>query len=234
MIQGLSHFQDHFKDDTDSFVLVGGVASYLQLEAIAAPRVRPTKDLDIVLMAKPSNSFLNRFKAYIRLGQYEIEIEEGARPRFYHFRNPKDAAFPVMIELFASNAEELALFEDQHIIPVTNSDEVESLSAILIDGDYFHLLQKHIIRDGGISRVSELALIPLKAKACLDIKKRGEDSKKWKKHRGDIINLAATLLDGDQQESLTGKVLQDFEDFINGVVITVAGSGHTDGAAMFQ
>ncbi len=60
-----------------------------------------------------------------------------------------------------------------------------------------------------------MALIPFKAKAYLEIKTRGEDSKNWKKHRGDIINLAVNFLTEESNEKLTGKVREHFVDFMN-------------------
>jgi hypothetical protein len=55
MIHGLAHFKNRFSKYSDNFILVGGVATHLQLEFAGATRVRPTKDLDIVLMMKPSS-----------------------------------------------------------------------------------------------------------------------------------------------------------------------------------
>ena len=49
MIKGLDHFKEYFREYSDNFILVGGVASYLLLDEAGAPKVRPTKDLDIVL-----------------------------------------------------------------------------------------------------------------------------------------------------------------------------------------
>jgi len=62
--------------------------------------------------------------------------------------------------------------------------------------------------------LNELALIPFKAKAYLEIKERGEDSKNWKKHRADIINLAVTFLTDESKEILTGKVREHFLEFL--------------------
>ena len=52
MIRGLDHFKNRFKKYSDNFVLIGGVSSYILLEEVGATRVRPTKDLDIVLFFK--------------------------------------------------------------------------------------------------------------------------------------------------------------------------------------
>ena len=62
--------------------------------------------------------------------------------------------------------------------------------------------------------MNELALIPFKAKAYLEIKERGEDSKNRNKHRSDIINLTVTFLTEDSNGKLTGKVRNHFAEFM--------------------
>ncbi len=59
-----------------------------------------------------------------------------------------------------------------------------------------------------------MALIPFKAKAYLEIKERSGDSREWKKHRGDIINLTVAFLTDESEEKLTGKVREHFLEFI--------------------
>ncbi len=54
-----------------------------------------------------------------------------------------------------------------------------------------------------------------KAKAYLDIKSRGEDSKKWKKHRSDIINLAVSFLSDTDVCLLSESIKNDFNNFVN-------------------
>lgn len=215
MIKGLDHFKEYFKDHSESFILVGGVASYLLLDDAGATRVRATKDLDIVLLTKPKADFLNTLKAYIEAGGYEIQQGDNGEASFYRFQRPKKDEFPVMIELFAAAGGELELFEKQHIVPVTNEDGIESLSAILLDDEYYSIIKKNAVDRDGIYIVNEMALIPFKAKAYLEIKTRGEDSKNWKKHRGDIINLAVNFLTEESNEKLTGKVREHFVDFMN-------------------
>ncbi|MDD4973311.1 MAG: hypothetical protein PHY93_03125 [Bacteriovorax sp.] len=214
MIHGLSHFQNQFTKFSDYFVLVGGVATYLQLEDAGAPRVRATKDLDIVLMLKPSNDFLDELKKYILEGGYEIQKNDKGSPSFYRFQKPKNEEFPLIIELFATAPNEFKLFDDQHIVPITNPEEVESLSAILLDDEYFSLITSHLVASGGINLINEGALIPFKAKAYLEIKAREEDSRHWKKHRGDIINLAVTFFTENSNVKLSGKVKAHFEEFM--------------------
>lgn len=214
MIRGLTHFSEYFKDHSDNFILVGGVATYLLLEEAGATRVRPTKDLDIVLIMKPSSAFLNALKEYVKNGGYEIQRGNKDQATFYRFQKPTRDEFPIMIELFATVESGVELFEGQHIVPVANEGGIESLSAILLDEEYYSIIKKNAIEKGGINILNELALIPFKAKAYLEIKARGEDSKNWKKHRADIINLTINFLTEESREVLTGKVRAHFVEFM--------------------
>jgi hypothetical protein len=215
MIRGLTHFREYFKDHSENFILVGGVATYLLLEEAGATRVRPTKDLDIVLIMKPSSDFLNAIKDYVKNGGYEIQSGEKEEAKFYRFQKPTIDEFPIMIELFATVDSEFELFDGQHIVPVANEGGIESLSAILLDEEYYSIIKKNAIEKNGINILNERALIPFKAKAYLEIKARGEDSKNWKKHRGDIINLTVNFLTEDSREELTGKVRVHFVNFMD-------------------
>lgn len=215
MIRGLDHFADYFKQYSANFILIGGVASYLMLEQAGASKVRATKDLDVVLLMSPSDTFLLAIKDYIKLGGYEIQKGKNDQASFYRFQKPTDEKFPIMIELFSAAKANFKLFEKQHVIPITYSDGVKSLSAILLDSEYFSIINKNAIKRDGIFILNEMALIPFKAKAYLEIKERGEDSKNWKKHRGDIINLAVTFLSEESKETLTGSVRDHFMKFMD-------------------
>jgi DNA-binding TFAR19-related protein (PDSD5 family) len=214
MIRGLAHFKEHFKGHAENFILVGGVATYLLLDEAGASRVRPTKDLDIVLIMRPSSEFLNAIKEYVKNGGYEIQKGDKDQSTFYRFQKPTNEQFPIMIELFATVDSEFELFEGQHIVPVANEGGIESLSAILLDEEYYSIIKNNAVEKDGINILNERALIPFKAKAYLEIKERGEDSKNWKKNRGDIINLAANFLTQETREELTGKVRLQFVEFM--------------------
>jgi hypothetical protein len=214
MIKGLDHFKEYFREHSENFILIGGVATYLLLDEVGAPRLRSTKDLDIVLIMKPSFEFLKAIKDYIKLGNYEIQKGNTGQAAFYRFQRPKGDEFPVMIELFATAEGNLDLSEGQHIVPVANEAGIESLSAILLDDDYYAIIEKNAVENDGIFILNEKALIPFKAKAYLEIKGRGGDSREWKKHRGDIINLTVAFLNEDSEEKLTGKVRDHFLEFM--------------------
>lgn len=100
------------------------------------------------------------------------------------------------------------------------SEDVSSLSAILLDDAYYEFLNQHRQVLDGITLVSEKCLIPLKAKAWLDLSARkgepGVDSRDIKKHRSDILRLYQLLPPGEPVE-LSGTVQADIEEFLSRV-----------------
>lgn len=74
-----------------------------------------------------------------------------------------------MIELFAAAEGSLDLSEDQDIVPVVNEAGIESLSAILLDDEYYAIIKKNAVEKDGIYILNEMALIPFKGKAYLEI-----------------------------------------------------------------
>ena len=101
--------------------------------------------------------------------------------------------------------------------PIHIDDSVSSLSAILLNDAYYHaLLQGRDIIDG-LSVLKHSWLIPFKAKAWLDLNarsRRGEhiDSRDLKKHRNDIIRMAAELV--LERCELPNEVRDDMAGFI--------------------
>jgi hypothetical protein len=103
-----------------------------------------------------------------------------------------------MLELFSRRPEGLELGEDQEIAPIPAGADHHSLSAILVDDDYYSLIQTHKTVRDGLPFATATSLIPLKASAWLDLTKRlaeGQkiDFKDIGKHRNDAFRLAATL-----------------------------------------
>lgn len=197
-VKGLDLFAKHFRDFRDSYVLIGGVASALAMED-AGESFRATKDLDIVLVIEAlDSSFVNRFWEFIKAGGYEIKQRGGDRPVFYRFQNPSDETFPVMIELFSRAPEGLEHVENATLTPIPTDESVSSLSAILLDDDYYGLLRSGRHQREELTYISADRLIPFKAKAWLDLSQRkanGEavDSRNVRKHRNDVLALAGLL-----------------------------------------
>jgi hypothetical protein len=206
MVKGLDRFAAFFAGDEACYVLIGGVATQLVLEEAGLP-ARATRDLDIVLCVEALDAaFGQKLWDFIEAGGYEVrQAGEGAR-QFYRFTKPSDPAYPHMLEFFAREPGHLPLVDGAHLTPVPFEQQVESLSAILLDQDYYAFLHAHTRPLAGIRVVTEQALIPLKARAWLDLVARktadpeAVDSRHIRKHRNDVLQLSQLLADDDRVE----------------------------------
>ena len=199
MVRGLGRFRDHFQNFPSQYVLIGGVACDLALDE-AGLNFRATQDLDIVLCIEAlDRPFVEVFWEFIRAGEYQIQEKSTGEKQFYRFKKPKVAGFPAMLELFSRAPNVLKTEEgDGHLTPIPVEEEAASLSAILLDDDYYAWIQKGQQLLRGVSVVDPKHIIPLKARAWLDLRARkasGEpiDSKKIKKHRNDVFRLFPVL-----------------------------------------
>jgi hypothetical protein len=122
-----------------------------------------------------------------------------------------------MLEIFGRKDDALTLGEGQRIVPV-RIDSADSLSAILLDNEYYAFLLSHHRSTNGVWMADGPALIPLKAKAWLDLSSRraaGEpvDRRKIRKHRNDVFALATTL-PATPTETLPAHIASDVTDFL--------------------
>lgn len=113
----------------------------------------------------------------------------------------------------------MILGEDAHLTPIPTGDDVSSLSAILLEQGYYEFLHVHKRVIGGVSVVSEMGLIPLKAKAWLDLSQRKADggkvdSRDIKKHRADVVKLYQ-LLEPDTRIDLPEPIKTDLGRFLD-------------------
>jgi hypothetical protein len=202
MVDGLDIFQKHFADYSDRYVLIGGTASSLAIDELGGEPFRVTKDLDIVLHVEAlDRAFVSAFWEFVKLGGYETRQKGSEKHLFYRFHTPQDKSYPFMLELFARVPDALDLGEDTGLTPIPVDEEVSSLSAILMDEDFYGFVMDRRRDVNGLSVIGPDVLIPLKAQAYLDLsdrKAKGEsiDSKDVKKHKNDIFRLF-TVLDRD-------------------------------------
>ncbi|MEN9855969.1 MAG: hypothetical protein RLZZ157_1095 [Pseudomonadota bacterium] len=235
-MRGLDLFQARFADFKDSYALIGGAACHLIFEDVGLP-FRATKDLDIVLCAQVVDArFAQALWAFIQDGGYEIRQRADGRPTYYRFAKPANADFPYMLEIFARPPATLDLVPNQTIIPVPIEDGQYSLSAILLDEDYFGLLGGMIRRIDRISVLDEYALIPFKAKAWMELSDRrdaGEDidSRTVVKHLRDVFRLMAVLLPG-RRLILPEQIRNDIADFCDRITRQAAINPRDFGLAM--
>ena len=218
MVRGLSKFQEYFSEYSDSYILIGGCACDRNLE-LQELKFRATRDFDIVLCAEALDKrFFQVFWQFIRDGHYRICERSTGQKTFYRFHNPETEDFPSMLELFSRRLDLLELSDDAHLTPIPAEDEISSLSAILLDDDYYRFLRDNSLVQNGLSFASPAALIVLKAKAWMDLnmrRKNGEqhiDSHNIRKHKGDIARLAQLLQ--EEPLDLPANIQADMKDFL--------------------
>lgn len=218
MVRGMERFLGHFSDYTDRYVLIGGAAVDMLMDR-AGIDFRLTKDFDVVLLVESLDAEFGRaFWEFIVAGGYEHLHRSTGTPCFYRFDKPTDSSFPYMIELFARRDGLIELPSEAVIGPLPVAEEVPSLSAIMIDDDYYGFVCDGARVIGGAPLLGATHLIPLKARAWLDLtdrRGRGEDiqSDSIKKHRADVVRLYQ-LLRPDEQVPLPPRIAEDLEAFL--------------------
>lgn len=221
MVKGLDTFRKYFAEYESQYVLIGGAACDIVFESNETA-FRATRDLDMVLIVEAlTPEFGEKFWEFIQDGKYRNKATNGEKPQFYRFDKPEDDSYPKMIELFCRSDFELR--EMTGVTPIHIDDTVSSLSAILLDDDYYKVLLDGKVVAGGLSVLRPEYLILFKAKAYLDLKKRKEggeavDSDDVKKHKKDVLRLAAELM-FDKTNILPASVKSDIDMFIDSLTM---------------
>lgn len=218
MVKGLDCFRDHFNAYNDRYVLIGGAACSLAMDN-AGLAFRATRDLDIVLCVEAlDTSFVKSFWDFIKAGGYQNKQQSTGRRLFYRFYSPEDDTYPAMLELFSRTPDTLDVGKNSHLAPIPVDEELSSLSAILLDETYYGFIHSGKREIEGLSVVGVEHLIPLKARAWLDMLERaakGEkiDSKDIRKHKNDIFRLYQ-LLSAKPVPGIPDKIKADMNCFI--------------------
>ena len=218
MVNGLELFREHFTSYGGQYVLIGGTACDLAMEEVGQS-FRATQDLDIVVCAEAlTDDFIAAFWRFVKEGNYNSRERSDGSKEFYRFRNPQTAGFPKELELFSRKPDALTLPSDCVLTPIPAAEDVSSLSAILLDEDYYGWIREGDRLVDGVHIVGAEYLIPLKMKAWLDLSKRktdGEqiDSRKIKKHLYDVFRLY-TILTIEPLPSVPFSIQQDVKEFI--------------------
>lgn len=197
MVKGIDTFRRYFAEYEEQYVMIGGAACDIVFESNDTA-FRATRDLDMVLIVEAlTPEFGEKFWEFIQDGGYRNKSTNGQKPQFYRFDKPENEEYPKMVELFCRSNFELR--EMTGITPIHIDDEVSSLSAILLNDDYYRILLEGKVVRNGLSVLRPEYLILFKAKAYLDLQQRkdsGEsvDSKNISKHKKDILRIAAELV----------------------------------------
>ena len=202
MVRGLEIFRQHFKDFPDNYIIIGGTACDIIIDNVGLTP-RATKDIDIILVIEAlSPEFVAHFWEFIKNGNYEVKEKSEDDRKYYRFQKPQVEEFPFQIELFSRIPDLLDLEEGTHLTPIPVDTEISSLSAILMDDDYYIFTIEHSQLENGIHLANTEGLIALKAKAFLDYKTRKEngekiDERQLRKHKLDVFRLVLLLTPED-------------------------------------
>ena len=200
MVRGIESFRSWFNGFEDRYVIIGGTACDL-LMSDAGLDFRATKDLDIVLIIESVDSeFAARFWQFVKTAGYKHINKSTGKSQFYRFSSPVSPEYPAMIELFSRKPDAVLIPEDAVLTPLPADDDVSSLSAILLNEDYYEFLRHGTTEIDGMTILDAIHLIPFKAKAWIDLSERramGQqiDSRNIKKHKNDVFRLTELLPD---------------------------------------
>lgn len=134
-------------------------------------------------------------RGHVRIGQNRLGCFQ--INRFYRFTEPQTAGYPTMIELF-SRRPDFLMDENIHLTPLPVSDDIISLSVIILDNIYYsHMLEGRITVDS-VSVLRAEYLCVFKAKAWLALsQKKAEcfhvNDRDLRKHKGDVFRLYAIV-----------------------------------------
>ena len=223
MVSGVESFRKWFAEYTDQYTIIGGTACDLLMSEDGLD-FRATRDIDMVLIVESLTSeFGRRFWEYVKAAGYEYRNKSTGEPQFYRFSKPSSREYPYMIELFSGRVDAIKLPEDAVLTPLPLDEEISSLSAILMDADYYQFLREGKVVMNDIPVLDAAHLIPFKAKAWLDLTERnrnGEhvDSKNIRKHKNDVFRLSI-LLTSDIRVTLSAAIQSDLEKFFSAMEV---------------
>lgn len=222
MVHGLEKFKESFINHTNQYVFIGGTACDILMNDLGA-EFRATKDLDMVLIVEAlDESFGKTFWKFIEEGGYKHREKSAGEDQFYRFTTPIDSSFPKMIELFSRKPINFELNYDNGLTPIHIEESIVSLSAILLDDEYYDLLLKGNITVDGYSIIQIETVILFKVKAWLDLKSKKEsgehvDSRNIKKHKNDVFRLLINI-NPSIRLSLSEEIQEDVHMFIRQII----------------
>ena len=121
-----------------------------------------------------------------------------------------------MLELFSRVPDSLEITDINSTLTPIPIEEVSSLSAILLNSVYYDFIYQNIKVTEEFPVIGPEVLIPLKARAWLDITER-KDSRNIRKHRNDIFRLFP-LLPGDLSINCPAEIKKDLVQFTGRIV----------------
>lgn len=223
-MEGLEIFKEAFEAYSDNYVIIGGTACDITMQGTVV-RPRATHDIDMtVIVENMTPSFAKRFWEFVKEAGYRPEkrkqIEgEPAKYELYRFVDGKPG-YPEMIELLSRHPDILGEPSNLVIEPLPIDGDVSSLSAIIMDDDFYHFTIKHSKLTDGVRHADSAALVCLKTRAYLNLlqdKAEGKhvNSKDIKKHRSDVLKNVVIIT--DESISAPMAIVDCVKDFVSSI-----------------
>lgn len=219
---GVDKIREYLGEFKSNYVVIGGTACNLNLEA-ADLQGRATKDIDMIVVCEAiTPEYLKRFWEFIRAGGYslwQVKNDKNDKKCFYRFIEPNDKSFPAYIELFSRVPDGIKVPEDAHLVHIPADEYLSSFSAILMDDDYYNYAIQHTKEIEGIQVLDKDAIIVLKAKAFLNNLQRKQSDQPVQqddidKHKKDIYRIAY-LLSEDERFDISDAIKKDLSLFLD-------------------
>ncbi len=219
MVKGIELFIEQFKEYTDCYTIIGGTACDILMTEQNLD-FRATKDIDmIILMEEKTDEFAKLFWEFIKAGGYKCGWKTSDKSHYYRFTEP-GWGYPKQIELF-SRKPDYHLKADTEIVPIYIDDDISSLSAILIDDEYYKFMLEGRRTVAGASVLGAEYIIPFKMNAWLDLNKRKIEGshvndRDLRKHKLDVFRLL-DIVDVNTKIELPDRIKIDILHFIEKV-----------------
>lgn len=221
MVAGIASFIEKFRDYGDCYTIIGGTACDI-LMTEADTEFRATKDIDMILILEArQRDFIKIFWEYVIEAGYKFGWKNSDTVHFYRFTEPKPG-YPFMIELFSREPDYIKS-TPTGIIPIHVDDDISSLSAILLDDEYYSFMLDGRRNVSGVSVLDAEHIIPFKMFAWLNLKDRKQNNehvneRDLKKHKYDVFRLLQ-IIDRSITVDAPGLVKENIIRFIREIVL---------------
>ena len=208
----------------ENFVIIGGTACDIRLSGTLM-RPRATDDIDIIVVVELlTREFVSAFWQFVREGNYRVEkrINQVGTSVYALYRftlQDENLAYPQKIELLSRHSDLLGEPSGFHIEPIPTDELNQSLSAIIMDDDYYNFTVHHSEEIEGLMVADNLALIALKVNAYLNLigereEGREVNGKDIRKHRSDVLKLVAAGI-YPETVAVVRKIYDDIQNFVS-------------------